>query len=204
MIDYTNLKPNATQSDIETLCRQALAKGFFAVCVASKFVSLASNLLKNSPVKVCAVVGFPHGNQATEVKAFEARFAVSQGAAEIDMVIALGEAKAGRWGAVEADIRAVCDAARVPVKAILETCLLTDEEIAKACEAAIKGGAAFVKTSTGFSLKGADLGAVRLMKNVVGERVGIKASGGIRTREEMNAFLEAGATRIGTSSHDLV
>ncbi|MCB1148917.1 MAG: deoxyribose-phosphate aldolase, partial [Chlamydiia bacterium] len=197
MIDYTNLKPEATTSDIETLCLKALEKRFFAVCVASKFVPFAYSLLKNSSVKVCAVVGFPHGNQATEVKAFEARFAVSQGAAEIDMVISLGEAKAGNWDAVEADIRAVCEATRVPVKAILETCLLTDEEVVKGCETAIKGGAAFVKTSTGFSLKGADLETVRLMKSVVGERAGIKASGGIRTQEQIMAFLGAGATRIG-------
>lgn len=197
-IDYTDLKADATKADIEKLCAVAKAHDYASVCVNSRYVSLCKELLKDTDVKVACVVGFPLGAMSIAAKAFEAKKAVEDGADEIDMVIAVGALKEGDRAYVFADIKAV-HACEATIKVILETCLLTDEEIATACEICAEAGADFVKTSTGFSTGGATLHAVEIMKKHCG-KCKIKASGGIRDRETAMKYIEAGVSRIGTSS----
>lgn len=202
MIDHTFLKQDAAADQIEKLCREAVSCGFCSVCVNSSFVSLCAGLLKDTDVKVCTVIGFPLGAMSTGAKAAEAALAVKDGAQELDMVIHTGMAKSGNWDYVKKDIAAVVQAAegRALVKVILETCLLTDEEKEKACLAAKEAGADFVKTSTGFSTGGATVDDIRLMRRTVGPEMGVKASGGIRCLADVQAMVEAGADRIGTSA----
>lgn len=202
MIDHTLLKQDAAADQIEKLCREAVSCGFCSVCVNSSFVSLCAGLLKDTDVKVCTVIGFPLGAMSTAAKAAEAALAVKDGAQELDMVIHTGMAKSGNWDYVKKDIAAVVQAAegRALVKVILETCLLTDEEKEKACLAAKEAGADFVKTSTGFSTGGATVDDIRLMRRIVGPEMGVKASGGIRCLADVQAMVEAGADRIGTSA----
>ena len=201
-IDHTLLRADAVPEEIERLCREAVEHRFASVCVNGKYVPLAARLTAGTDVKVACVVGFPLGAMSSEAKAFEAAKAVSDGAHEIDMVIDIGAAKAGDFETVESDVRAVVRAAegRAIVKAIIETCLLSDDEKRAACRAAVAGGAAFVKTSTGFSKGGATVEDVHLCRETVGPDIGVKASGGVRTREAAEAMISAGATRIGTSS----
>ena len=201
MIDHTLLLPEATPEMAARLCREADEHGFYAVCIAPVFVPLARDTLAGSPVRVCTVAGFPAGMNETDVKAYETRRAIQQGADEIDMVMNIGAAKAGDWARVGSDMESVVENARGhPVKVILETCLLTGEEKLRACEVCVAAGAGFVKTSTGFSRNGATEADVRLMRAAVGERAGVKASGGIRDYETACRMIEAGATRLGTSS----
>jgi deoxyribose-phosphate aldolase len=201
-IDHTLLKPEATEREIRTLCEEARKFSFATVCINSRFIPLAAELLAGTKTLPIAVVGFPLGACATEAKVFETRWAVEKGAREIDMVVALGALMEGKDAEVEADIRAVVQAAgpSAPVKVILETCLLNDEQKTRACRLSVAAGAAFVKTSTGFSKGGATLEDIRLMRATVGPNVGVKASGGIRTREQALAMIEAGANRIGASA----
>ena len=199
-IDHTILKPETTKAQILTLCEEAKQFNFASVCVNPTWVATCANELKGTDVKVCTVIGFPLGATFKEVKAYETKLAIENGASEIDMVINVGAAKDQNWELVYEDIKAVVEAANgVLVKVIIETCLLTDEEKVKACEMSVKAGAHFVKTSTGFSTGGATVEDVRLMRQTVGETVGVKASGGVRTSEDMKAMVEAGANRIGTS-----
>lgn len=201
MIDHTLLKPDATAEQIRQLCAEAAAHGFASVCVNGRWVPLAAELLSGSPVMVCTVVGFPLGAMASQAKAAETRIAVSQGADEIDMVMDVGGLISGDDQSVIEDIRAVVEAAAGrPVKVIIETCLLTDDQKRRACELAMRAGAAFVKTSTGMSTGGATEHDVRLMRGVVGDRLGVKASGGIRDRRTAEAMVAAGANRIGASA----
>ena len=201
-IDHTLLKPDATEAQIEKLCAEAVEYGFASVCVNSCYASLATRLLEGSDVAVCCVIGFPLGACTTAAKAFEAADAAKNGAKEIDMVINVGAAKDGLWDAVEADIAAVVAAieGRTLLKVIIETCLLTDEEKVEACKAAVRAGADFVKTSTGFSKAGATVADVALMRETVGPEIGVKAAGGIRTYRDAVAMIEAGASRIGASA----
>lgn len=201
-IDHTLLRADATSAEIEKLCREAVEYNFASVCVNGKYVSLAAKCVAGSGVGVAAVVGFPLGAMSSAAKAFEAAQAAADGATEIDMVIDIGAAKAGDFAAVESDVRAVVNSVsgRAIVKAIIETCLLTDDEKRAACRAAVAGGAAFVKTSTGFSTGGATVEDIRLMWETVGEGIGVKASGGIRDRAAAEAMIAAGATRIGASA----
>lgn len=197
--DHTLLKPEATEAQINKLCEEAKEYGFYSVCVNSCYVKIASDNLKESDVKIAAVVGFPLGAMSTKAKAFEAAEATADGADEIDMVINVGMMKDKKYEDVKADIKAVVDASS-SVKVILETCLLSDDEIVKACELSEEAGADFVKTSTGFSSGGATEHHVRLMKETVGERLKVKASGGIRNLETTLKMIEAGADRIGASA----
>jgi deoxyribose-phosphate aldolase len=200
-IDHTALKPETTCAEVERLCAEALAFGFASVCVNGSHISRVAARLSGSAVKACAVVGFPLGAMTLKAKAFEAEDALRNGAGEIDMVLAIGALKDGDHDAVRADIAAVRKASNgALLKVILETCLLTDDEKRLACALAEEAGADFVKTSTGFSTGGATLADIRLMRGVVGDRLGVKASGGIRTREDALAMIEAGATRIGASA----
>lgn len=200
-IDHTLLKPDATAGRIEALCQEAVRYGFHAVCVNSFWVPLAADLLKGTPVKVAAVVGFPLGASLTAVKAVEAREAVKAGATELDMVLNVGALKSGRHADVLQDIRAVVEAADgALVKVIIETGLLTQEEKVVACRLAVDAGAHFVKTSTGFGPGGATVEDVALMRKTVGPHVGVKASGGIRDAKAARDMLAAGANRLGTSS----
>ena len=186
---------------VARLCREADEHGFHAVCIAPVFVRLAKDLLAGSPVKVCTVVGFPAGMNETDVKVHETRRAIQHGADEVDMVMHIGAAKAGDWKQVGLDVVSVVDSAPGHiVKVILETCLLSDEEKQRACEVSVAAGAGFVKTSTGFNRSGATVEDVRLMRAAVGEGVGVKASGGIRDYRTACNMIEAGATRLGTSS----
>ena len=201
MIDHTLLKANATSTDIRRICAEAREHGFASVCVNSCHAKLVTQELAGSGVKTCCVVGFPLGAMSSEAKAFEAKCAVSQGASEIDMVINVGALKEGNDTYVLDDIRSVVEAAKPAiVKVIIETCLLTDEEKVRACALSEKAGAAFVKTSTGFSTGGANVHDVALMRKTVGERLGVKASGGIHTPQEAKALIDAGACRIGASN----
>ena len=201
IIDHTLLKPEATPEMAARLCLEAKENGFYSVCVSPVFVTLAHELLTGSPVKVCTVVGFPAGVNEPDVKAYETGRAIERGADEIDMVMNLGAAKAGDWAQVGSDVESVVESARGHiVKVILETCLLTDEEKARACEVCVAAGAGFVKTSTGFNRSGATVEDVRLMRATVGAGVGVKASGGIRDYETACNMIEAGATRLGASS----
>ena len=204
MIDSTNVKATASRSDIEKLCKDAVHHGFGCVCVNPIYVRLASQLLKGSDVKVCSTVGFPFGATLPEIKALEAIKAVENGAQELDMVINLSTLKSGNYEAVKEDIAAVVDAKRlderVIVKVIIETACLMDEEKVVACKLAKDAGADFVKTCTGFFGKGATVEDVRLMRQTVGEAMGVKAAGGIRTYADAVAMIRAGANRIGTST----
>ena len=203
MIDHTLLKPEATYAQIAQLCDEARQYGFASVCVNATHVKRCAERLAGSPVKVCAVVGFPLGATVPEVKAYEAQQAIEDGATEIDMVINVGALKSKDDDLVARDIGAVVRTARASgalVKVIIEAALLTDEEKTTACQLAIEAGADFVKTSTGFGPGGATARDVELMRRVVGPRVGIKAAGGIRTREDAEMMVAAGATRIGASA----
>ena len=201
MIDHTILKANATREQVERLCDEASEHGFASVCVNSCWVALAAERLADTPVKVCTVIGFPLGAMSTAGKVAEATCAVADGADELDMVINVGWLLAGDADAVRDDIAAVVTAARGRcVKVILETCLLTPEKIAEACELSVEAGATFVKTSTGFSTGGATVEDVALMRKTVGNRCKVKASGGIHNAAEAQAMVDAGADRIGTSS----
>ena len=201
LFDHTLLKPEATSEQIKLLCAQAKEYGFASVCVNPDFVPLAAEELKGTDVNVCTVIGFPLGANAPEVKAFEADLAVKQGATEIDMVLNVSKVKEGDYEYVEKEIALVKEACHGHLlKVILETCLLTKEEIVLACQAAERGGADFVKTSTGFSKGGAKAEDVALMRQTVGNRLGVKASGGIHTKAEAMAMVEAGANRIGCSA----
>ncbi len=201
LIDHTILKPDAKKEQIIQLCKEANDYSFASVCVNPFWVKLCAKELENSSVKVCTVIGFPLGASTKEVKAFETENAISNGADEIDMVINIGALKDGDDQTVLADIEAVVKAAKGNcVKVILETCLLTKEEIKKACELCVQAKATFVKTSTGFSTGGATVEDVKLMKDTVQDHCEVKASGGVRSFEEMEAVIAVGATRIGTSS----
>lgn len=200
-IDHTLLKADATQDKIELLCEEAASYGFASVCVNSAWVALSASLLKGTGVKVCTVVGFPLGAMSARAKAAEARLAVEDGADEIDMVISVGELKAGHDSAVLEDIKAVRSACPGKVlKVIIEACLLTEEEKIRACRLSVEAGADFVKTSTGFSTGGATVSDVSLMKRTVGDKALVKAAGGIRTAQDAKAMVEAGASRIGASA----
>lgn len=200
-IDHTLLKPESRQDQIDKLIREAKTYNFASVCINPTWVSYAAKALEGTDIKVCTVIGFPLGATTSAVKAFETKDAISHGADEVDMVINIGQAKSGHFAFVEEDIRAVIEASGDKlVKVIIETCLLTDKEKIKACQAAVAAGADFVKTSTGFSTAGARLDDVRLMRQTVGPDVGVKAAGGTRSLEDAQAFIEAGATRIGTSA----
>lgn len=203
MIDHTLLKADATKKEIEKLVDEAKEYSFASVCVNPTWVQTAAEMLAGKPeVKVCTVIGFPLGATTSETKAFETRNAIENGADEIDMVINIAALKDKRDELVEKDIRAVVEAAagKALVKVIIETCLLTNEEKVRACELAVKAGADFVKTSTGFSTGGATVQDIRLMRETVGPEIGVKASGGVRSREDALAMIDAGATRIGASS----
>lgn len=202
-IDHTALAPQTTYADIEKLCKEAMEYGFYSVCVNSRFVPTAKKHLVGSDVKIACVVGFPLGAMSTDAKVFETSDACREGANEIDMVLSIGALKEGLTDIVYEDIRAVVLAASgfgSTVKVILETCLLTDEEIVTACKLSQKAGAAFVKTSTGFSTGGATVHHVELMRQSVGPEVKVKASGGIRDRETAEKMIAAGASRIGASA----
>ncbi|ARF16155.1 deoxyribose-phosphate aldolase [Sporosarcina ureae] len=201
MIDHTLLKADATKDQVAALIKEAKDYQFKSVCINPSWVSYAAQQLKGTDVLVCTVIGFPLGATTSAVKAFETKDAVANGAGEIDMVINIGALKDQNDEQVESDIRAVVEAANgTLVKVIIETCLLTDEEIVHACELSVKAGADFVKTSTGFSTGGATVQDVALMRKTVGPDIGVKASGGVRSAEDFEALVEAGATRIGASS----
>lgn len=202
MIDHTILKPEAGKEQVETICREAREYGFASVCVNSSYVPLCAELLRDTEVKVCTVIGFPLGAMSTAAKAAEARQAILDGAEELDMVIHIGMLKDGNNEYVEQDIHSVVEEARgkAAVKVIIETCLLSEEEKIRACMLAKKAGADYVKTSTGFSTGGATAEDIALMKKTVGKDMKVKASGGIRTREKAEEMRKAGADRIGTSS----
>ena len=200
LIDHTNLRPDALHSDIEILCKEAIQYKFASVCINPVYVSYAKSILKDENPKVCSVVGFPLGADSEEMKYAEARFLIFQGADEIDMVMNISLLKERKIDLVKNEIKKVVEAADGNcVKVIIETSLLNQDEKALACNIVMESGAAFVKTSTGFSSSGATLEDVRLIKKVVGDRVGIKASGGIKIKNEALKLIEAGATRIGTS-----
>ena len=201
-IDHTLLKPEASRSSFDSLCNEALQSGFKAVCVNSARVAEVAQKVRGSEVAVCAVVGFPLGAMHRAAKAFEAEKAIEEGATELDMVLNIGALKDGDLKTVEADIRAVRQAAAAPaiLKVIIETCLLTDAEKTQACEIAKQVSADFVKTSTGFSSGGATVEDVALMRRIVGPEMGVKASGGIKDWSAAEAMIKAGADRLGTSS----
>ncbi len=200
-IDHTLLKPEATEAQIEELCREAIKFDFFSVCINPSYVKTAAQALLGSTVRICCVVGFPLGATTTAVKAFETAEAVKNGAAEIDMVIHVGALKDKKEDYLTADIAAVVKAAAgCPVKVIIETGLLTEAEKVLACKLAKEAGASYVKTSTGFGPGGATVADIMLMRETVGPKLGVKASGGVRDLDAALQMIEAGATRIGTSS----
>lgn len=200
-IDQTLLKAEATESQIRQLCEQAIQNHFFGVCVNSSYVGLISDLLKGTDVSAVSVIGFPLGTMETKSKAFEAAECVRLGAKEIDMVISVGRLKEKNYEYVKKDIEAVVKAsAGAIVKVILETSLLTNEEKEMGCKLSVEAGAHFVKTSTGFGGGGATVEDIRFMRKTVGPKIGVKASGGVKTLEQALALIEAGATRLGTSS----
>lgn len=204
-IDHTILRADAREDEVRRYCREAVEQGFASVCVNTCHVPLVAGLLKGSGVKACCVVGFPLGAMSTEAKAYEASVAVQEGAEEVDMVMNIGAMKDGNTSLVEADIRKVVEASgSAVVKVILETCLLTKEEIFKACSLSVKAGASFVKTSTGFSAGGATVEDVRLMRQAVGGLAKVKASGGIRTYGQAYELIQAGADRIGAGDGTLL
>ena len=200
-IDHTMLKADADENTIRRYCREAREQGFRSVCVNSYRTALVHEELEGSNVLTCTVVGFPLGAMSMEAKAFEAKKAVMDGASEIDMVINIGALKDKDYDTVRNDIKGVVEASKPAiVKVIIETCLLTDEEKVKACELSVEAGAAFVKTSTGFSTGGATIDDIKLMRRTVGNRAQVKASGCIRTREDAEALISAGADRIGAGN----
>ncbi|MCI7352706.1 MAG: deoxyribose-phosphate aldolase [[Actinobacillus] rossii] len=200
-IDHTTLSAEKTEQDILQLCEEAVENNFWSVCINSGFIPLAKQKLVNSNVKICTVVGFPLGANLSSVKAFEAQEAIKAGAEEIDMVINIGLIKSGKWDKVREDIETVLTACQGKLlKVILETCLLTKEEIIKACELCRDLNVGFVKTSTGFNKAGATVEDIALMRKTVGENIGVKASGGIRDTDTALAMIRAGATRIGASA----
>lgn len=202
MIDHTLLKTDATKADLDKLIAEAKEYDFMSVCVSPIWVSYAHEQLKDTDVKVCTVIGFPQGATPTAVKVFETQNAIENGATEVDMVIPVGFLKDKNYDYVKADIAGVVNAAKgkALTKVIIETCLLTDDEKVIACKLAKEAGADFVKTSTGFSTGGATAHDIALMRKTVGDKMGVKASGGVRTREDADAMIAAGATRIGASS----
>ena len=201
LIDHTILKPEASIDDIRKLCIEAKEYNFYSVCVNSAYVNVAYNFLLHSNVKVCSVVGFPLGAMIKEAKAYEAKFAVDSGAEEIDMVMNIGLLKSNKIDLFERDIKKVREACKASVlKVIIETCLLTDKEKILACQIAKEYGADFVKTSTGFSTGGATEHDIELMRKTVSDKMGVKASGGIKTYEDAIKMINAGANRLGTSS----
>jgi len=202
MIDHTLLRADATQSEMAKLTEEAKQYQFASVCVNPGWVAYAAEQLQGTGVDICTVIGFPLGASTSETKAFETKDAIAKGATEVDMVINISALKDGKDDYVEQDIRAVVEAAagKALVKVIIETCLLTDDEKVRACQAAVRAGADFVKTSTGFSTGGATPEDIALMRRTVGPDVGVKASGGVRSLEDMQKMIEAGATRIGASS----
>jgi len=202
MIDHTALKPDTTEENIRKLCREAIEYKFFSVCVNPSYVQLAAKLVEGTDVKVCSVVGFPLGATTIDSKVNETKEALVNGACEIDMVINVGALKSGRLDVIGKEIEEIVSASqgRGIVKVIIETCLLTDEEKVIVCTIAKEAGAAFVKTSTGFSTGGATVEDVRLMRRTVGPNIGVKASGGVRDYETAIAMVEAGASRIGASA----
>ncbi len=200
LIDHTYLKPFGTKEEIDRLLEEAITYRFKSVCVNPTWVEYAAESLKKSDVLVCTVIGFPLGASTTSTKVYETRDALKKGAHEIDMVLNIGWVKDGEYEKVEKEVRAVKEVCQNRVlKVILETCYLSEEELEKAARASIDGGADFIKTSTGFGTGGATVEDVRLMKKVAGEK-GVKASGGVKTLEDLHAMVEAGATRIGASS----
>ncbi|WP_286229903.1 deoxyribose-phosphate aldolase [Neobacillus mesonae] len=203
LIDHTLLKADAVKAEVMQLLEEAKQYKFASVCINPTWVKTAAEFLRDTPeVKVCTVIGFPLGATTSEVKAFETKNAIENGATEVDMVLNIGALKDKQYDLVEKDIKAVVDAAKgkALTKVIIETCLLTDEEKVKACELSVKAGADFVKTSTGFSTGGATPEDVALMRKTVGPDVGVKASGGVRSLEDAEAVIKAGANRIGASS----
>ena len=202
MIDHTLLKPEATKEQIEKLCKEALEYNFASVCINPSNIEVAAEILKDSSVKVCTVIGFPLGATTTKVKAFETKDAIENGATEVDMVINIGKIKEKDYDYVKRDIEAVVNEAKgkALTKVIIETCLLTDEEKIIACKIAKDAKADFVKTSTGFSTDGAKSSDLKLMRKTVGEDMGVKASGGIRTLEDVLEAIKSGANRIGASA----
>ena len=203
LIDHTLLKAEATPGQIEQLCAEAREHGFASVCVNPSYVALAARLLAGSATLVCTVIGFPLGATTTDVKVFEAQQALGLGAREVDMVIQIGRLKGGDHDYVRADIRAVVDAAHgggAICKVIIETALLTEDEKIAASQLAAQAGADFVKTSTGFSTGGATVADVALMRRTVGDVIGVKAAGGVRSLADAHAMIAAGATRLGTSA----
>ena len=201
MIDHTILKAEATEKEVLKLCKEAVEYNFASVCINPSMVPVAATALEGTDVEVCTVIGFPLGATTTEVKAFETKDVIEKGATEVDMVINVGKLKERDLEYVKNDIKAVVEAAKgkALTKVIIETCLLTDEEKVIACQLSKEAGADFVKTSTGFSTGGATAADIKLMRETVGPDMGVKASGGVRTSEDMKAMLEAGANRIGTS-----
>ena len=201
-VDHTLLKPDATREQVKTLCEEAAEYDFASVCVNPFWVSYAAEILADAKAKVCTVIGFPLGANTTETKVFETTNAIENGAEEIDMVINIGALKNKEYDIVEQDIAAVVKAShpKAIVKVIIETCLLTDEEIVKACELSVSANADFVKTSTGFSTGGATPKDVKLMKDTVKDNAFVKASGGVRSKEDAFTMIEMGADRLGTSS----
>ncbi|SJZ66579.1 deoxyribose-phosphate aldolase [Pilibacter termitis] len=201
-IDHTVLKADTTQDGVQKIIDEAKKYDFASVCINPTWVAFAKEQLKDTNVKVCTVIGFPLGANTAEVKAYETTDAINNGADEVDMVLNIGALKSQHYNAVSKDIQAVVQAAsgKALTKVIIETSLLTDEEKVKACEIAVAAGADFVKTSTGFSTGGATVEDIALMRKTVGENVGVKASGGIYTKEDAQAMIDAGATRIGTSA----
>ena len=203
MIDHTILKATTTKEDVVKICKEAKEYGFFSVCINPANIELAKEELKGSDVKVCTVIGFPLGANTSAVKAFETKDAIAKGADEVDMVINIGALKDKNYELVYEDIKAVVDAANKEalVKVIIETCYLTDEEKKIACELAVKAGTDYVKTSTGFGTGGSTPADIKLMRETVGENIGVKASGGVRCEEEDAVkVIDAGATRIGASA----
>ncbi|MDQ0970394.1 deoxyribose-phosphate aldolase [Neobacillus niacini] len=202
LIDHTLLSPDTKEKDIINLCQEAKQYGFASAVVNPAWVSLSAELLRDSDVNVCTVIGFPLGANTPETKAFETKNAIENGAVEVDTVINIGALKDKNDALVEEDIRSVVEAAKgkALVKVIIESCLLTNEEKVRACKISVKAGADYVKTSTGFSLHGATVEDVAMMRKAVGPNVGVKASGGVKNIEDMKAMVDAGATRIGTSS----
>lgn len=202
-IDHTLLKPEAAEADVLRICAEAVQYGFKSVCVNPVWVKTVHRALRESPVLTCSVVGFPLGATPTDVKVFEARGATLDGADEVDMVINIASARAGDHGALLEDISAVAEAVHAGgaiLKVIIEAALLSDEQKTLACRAAVEAGADFVKTSTGFNGGGATADDVALMRAAVGPAIGVKASGGVRSRDDAEAMIAAGASRIGASS----
>ena len=200
-IDHTVLKANTTLETVKQICKEARENDFASVCINPTFVSEVAKMLEGTDVKVCTVIGFPLGANTIATKAFETKNAVENGADEIDMVINVGKAKDGDFDYIEEEIKAVVEASGDKlVKVIIETCYLSDEEKIEICKRSVKAGANFVKTSTGFGTGGATVEDVALMRKTVGEKTGVKASGGVRTAEDFEKMVNAGATRIGTSN----